>query len=171
MTRNGLTMTVLGIMTFWLCSCSLQDLEKQLALLANQMIADKSLMESLAQDVKKAYTETDPNYQAAKAAYSNARSAYEGYLGAVRASVKVDRDSQAIQQVAADAQQKTSAFVNTAVQALTKDRSVRPVGKDDTILTLPARPMVELRKLPKKYRLPAIDRLEQQIAWRGWDQL
>jgi hypothetical protein len=171
MNRTALKIIGIGIAMLSFCNCGMQDLEKELALLVNQMTSDKTLMESLAQDIKKAYTESDPAYEAAKTAYTNARSAYEGYLAAVRASAKLDRDSRALEQITDDTQKKTSAFVVTAVRALTKDRDLRQLVAEDSLLTLPKKPMTELRKLPKQYRIQAIDELQRQILWRGWEEL
>ena len=143
------------------------DLQK-LAPIVNQMIDDRSLLESFVHDVKKEYQPGAPAYEEMRMLYAQARATQEAYLTAIQVAADTSDEKATLSPIIGEAQQRSTAFVSRGVSLLSPpgSRAVVPA----TVITLPDLHGV-LAQFPKQYRTAAMQELERQVRWRPWDDI
>jgi hypothetical protein len=130
----------------------------------------RELMEAFGRDIKRTYGPDEEAYRSSESRYAAARSAYQGYIAALKIAVLSDAGAATLANPAQDATAACSEFMATATQLLDPTVNTRKVSFGRAI-SLPTNIPAGLHGVPMRSREAMVRVLEDQISWAAWATL
>jgi hypothetical protein len=171
--RTKLAMVVLVSSTFLSIGCTPQQetaITNAVGAALQNLKDARELMEAFGRDIKRTYGPDDEAYRSSESRYAAARSAYQGYIAALKIAVLSDAGAATLANPAQDATAACAEFMASATQLLDPTVNTRKVSFGRAI-SLPTQIPSGLRSVPMRDREAVVRVLEDQIAWASWATL